>query len=265
VPVSDTKVKVRGATDGYYSLACPRVGEFIVEASHPRHAASFSEPFAIEKGSGVTGVNVHMSAGGVLTGRVVDVDGDPIAGARVTSHHTDYVDDPFWRSLGDSYPSAAARKEARTDRSGTYELTSLTAETYQLHIDHPDYAAVTIRELVVADGVTQEVSDTALRAGASVTGTVFGPAGTGLAGALVQVVLDTQATGDNFGSFHKARTNVEGRYSFQHLPPGQYKLSVQRQGAADNPFVGMTDQKATRKSIHMVDGRSYTQDFTLSN
>ena len=265
VPVSETKVKVRGASDGAYTLACPRVGEFVVEASHPRHAASFSETFAVEKGGGITGVNVHMTAGGALTGRVVDAQGAPISGARVTSHHTDYVDDPFWRSLGDSYPSAAARKEARTDQSGTYELTSLTPEIYQLHVAHPDYAAVTIRELAVVDGATQEVGDIVLQEGASVTGTVFGPAGTGLAGALVQAVLDTEASGDNFGAFHKARTNVEGRYTFQHLPPGQYMLSVQRQGAADNPFVGMTDQKATRKSIHVIDGRSYTQDFTLSN
>lgn len=265
VAVSDTRQKVRRSTDGAFTLACPRVGEFLVEATHPRYAASFSERFTVDKGGTLSGVVVRMTGGGGLSGRLVNSEGDPIAGALVKSHHTDYVDDPFWRSLGDAYPSAAARKETRTNAEGEYTLEGLTAESYQLTFSHPEYASATVRELEVTEGNTVPVPDTILARGASITGTVFGPAGAGLPGALVQVVLDTQVTGSEFGAFYKARTNAEGRYAFHHLPPGQYKVSVQRQGASDNPFVGMTDSKATRRSIQLVDGKPYTQDFTLSN
>jgi len=265
VAVTDTRENVRRSADGAFTLACPRVGEFLVEATHPRFAASFSERFSIEKGGSMSGVIVRMTGGGALTGRLVNTEGDPVSGAVVKSHHTDYVDDPFWRSLGDSYPSAAARKDTRTNAEGEYSLEGLTPEAYQLTFTHPEYAPVTARELQVEEGRTVSVPDTILARGASIAGTVFGPAGAGLPGALVQVVLDTQTTGSEFGAFYKARTNAEGRYAFHHLPPGQYKVSVQRQGAADNPFVGMTDSKATRRSIHLVDGKPYTQDFTLSN
>ena len=157
------------------------------------------------------------------------------------------------------------RTEARTDSEGLFELKGLTAEVYQLNITHNGHAPRTLRGLEVADGSTTELPDTALQVGATVSGTVFGPAGAGLAGALVQVVLDTQVTQSEYGAFHKARTNSEGHYTFKHLPASHYTVSVQRQGATDNPFVGMSDQKATRKSIRVVDGQSYTQDFTLSN
>ncbi len=264
-PVPNTRVKVRGVEGGEYAIACPRAGTFFVEANHPRYAASFSEPFTVEEAEGVSGIVVRMTHGGSLTGRVIDGDGSPVAGALVKTHHTDYVDDPFWRSLGDQYPSAAARKETRTDSDGSYELEGLTAETYQLHIDHPDHAPTTLRSLIVEDGMSRKVPDTILLGGASVTGMIYGPSGAGLPGALVQITLDAQATGDPHGAFYKVRTNAEGRYSFKHLPPGQYRISVHRQAGADNPFVGMADQKASRRSLSLANGRSFTQDFTLKN
>jgi protocatechuate 3,4-dioxygenase beta subunit len=264
-PVPDTKVEVEANAGGAFRIACSRKGQFIVEATHPRFAASFSEPFFVEEGSNVTGLMVRMTSGGTLFGVVLDGQGNPLAGARVKTHHTDYVDDPFWRSLGDAYPSAAARKQVRTDSSGNFELTELTAETYQLHIDHPDYAETTLRDLAVEEGARVKVGPVRLKQGASISGTVYGPAGTGMPGTRVQVQLDAQVSGDRYGAFYTARSNAEGRYSFHHLPPGLYKISVQRQGRSDNPFVGMTDQKATRRPVTLADGESYTQDFTLSN
>ncbi len=265
VPVPATKTEVEGSADGSFSLPCPRAGEFRVEALHPGFAATVSEPFSVEKGNGVSGVVVRMGSGGTLKGVVRDANGAPIGGASVQTHHTDYVDEPFYRSLGEGYPSAATRASGRTDAEGAFRMTHLTPETYQITVTHPDYAPLTLRGLVVTEGSEVEVPPLTLSAGATLSGTVFGPAGSGLAGALVQISLDTEATGAEFGAFYKTRANAEGRYSFQHLPPGQYKLSVQRQTSPDNPFVGMGDMNASRRSILLADGRSYTQDFTLSN
>ena len=265
MPVMSTDTQVSEAQDGAFTLSSPRVGEFVAEATHPRHAASFSEPFLLEEGGSVQGVVIRMTGGGTITGRVVDPSGDPVPGALVKTHHTEYVDDPFWRSLGDAYPSAAARKQVRSDDDGWFQIAGLTPEVYQLSIDHPDHAPITLRSIEVTDGQETKVDRTTLTPGAAVSGTVYGPAGTGLAGAVVQITLDAQASRSDYGAFYKTRSNSEGRYTFTHLPPGHYKISVSRQGAADNPFVGMTDEKATRKPLTLVDGQDHSRDFTLSN
>ena len=265
MPVMDTDKKVTESKDGSFVLSSPRVGQFMAEATHPRYAASFSEPFQLEEGGEAQGVIIRMTDGGTISGRVVDPSGDPISGALVKTHHTEYVNDPFWRSLGDAYPSAAARKQIRTDADGWYQLTGLTAEVYQLSMDHPDHAPLTIRGIEVEDDREVKVDRTTLTPGASVSGTVYGPSGAGLAGAVVQITLDAQASRSDYGAFYKTRSNSQGRYTFTHLPPGHYKISVSRQGAADNPFVGMTDEKATRKPLTLVDGQDHSRDFTLSN
>jgi protocatechuate 3,4-dioxygenase beta subunit len=257
----DTAKKVRGSKDGAFILSCPMHGTFVVEAKDKKHAPSFSEPFQIVYGQELTGVVVQLSEGGILRGRVVDAKGQGIGGARVKSHDTEYSDDPFWRSLP-AFPSQATVKEVRTNASGDFEFSGLSAATYQVDVRHARFAQTIKTGIVVVDGDMVELPEIQLAAGATISGTVHGPSGAGLSGAMVQLQLEGGA--GNFAVNLTTRTDGQGRYTFNHVPAGSYHIHAQRRGN-DNPFQGSSDLQKTRKRISVSEGDSYVQEFNISN
>ncbi len=265
VSVPRTRQVIKNSEDGAFEVACPRENDYVVEAMAAPYAACQSERFHIAKGQKLTGIVVRMNAGGTIKGRVIASDGSPVGGARVKTHHTDFVDDPFWNSLGDAYPSAATKTEVRTKADGTFVIEELTPETYQVDVRHSDYANLVVRGIVVTENSTAETGDIRLSVGAKVSGTVYGPDGQGLAGALIQLTLNAQESGDIYGSHDQVRTNAEGRYIFNHIPAGPYEIFVQRQGGGSNPFEGLSDSTQTRRSITLVEGQEYVEDFSFSN
>ncbi len=257
----DTLTRVKGSSNGSFSLSCPNHGEYVVEAQAKGHAPSFSEAFEIVYGQELTGIVVQLKAGGILRGRVVDANGKGIAGARIKSHDTEYSDDPFWRSLP-AFPSQATEMEVRSSASGDFELSGLAAATYQIDVRHAKYAQTIRTKIVVTDGELVEIPDVQLASGATVQGAVYGPSGKGLAGAMVQLQLEASA--DDFAVNLSSRTDSQGRYTFEHVPPGSYNIHAQRR-SNDNPFQGSLDLKKTQTRMSLSEGESYVQDFNISN
>ena len=50
IPVPRQKFKVTGSEDGAYLLSCPNKGDYVVEASNPRFAPSFSVKLSVGDG-----------------------------------------------------------------------------------------------------------------------------------------------------------------------------------------------------------------------
>jgi protocatechuate 3,4-dioxygenase beta subunit len=257
----DTAKKVRNSKDGSFALSCPQHGTFVVEAKDSKHAPSFSEPFEIVYGQELTGVVVQLSEGGILRGRVVNAKGEGIGGARIKTHDTEYSDDPFWRSLP-AFPSEATEKEVRTNASGDFEITGLSAATYQVDVRHEKYAQTIKTGVIVVNGDMKELPEIQLAAGATISGTVHGPSGAGLSGAMVQLQLEGGA--EDFQVNLTTRTDGQGRYTFNHVPSGSYHIHAQRRGS-DNPFQGSLDLQKTKKRISVSEGDSYVQEFNISN
>ena len=257
----DTAKHVKGAKDGAFVLSCPNRGTFVVEAKDDKHAPSFSEPFEIVYGQEITGIVVQLSEGGILRGRVVDAKGQGIPGARIKTHDTEYSDDPFWRSLP-AFPSEATEKEVRTNASGDFEIAGLSAATYQVDVRHAKFAQTIKTGVVVVEGDMVELPEIQLAAGATISGTVHGPSGAGLSGAMVQLQLEGGA--DEVQVNLTTRTDGEGRYTFSHVPAGSYHIHAQRRGS-DNPFQGSLDLQKTKKRISVSEGDSYVQEFNISN
>ncbi len=257
----DTAKNVKDSKDGSFALSCPNHGTFVVEAKDDKHAPSFSEPFEIVYGQELTGVVVQLSEGGILRGRVVDATGQGIRGARIKTHDTEYSDDPFWRSLP-AFPSEATEKEVRTNASGDFEITGLSAATYQVDVRHAKFAQTIKTGVVVVDGDMVELPEIQLAAGATISGTVHGPSGAGLSGAMVQLQLEGGA--EDVQVNLTTRTDAQGRYTFNHVPSGSYHIHAQRRGA-DNPFQGSLDLQKTKKRISVSEGDSYVQEFNISN
>lgn len=261
MPLSDTRRKVRDAADGSFTLPCPNHGEFVVEARADGYAPCFSERFNIVYGQELTGVVVQMTQGGTIRGRIVDARGEPVPNARIKTHDTEYVDDPFWRSVGE-FPSQATVAETRSGETGDFEVAGLSPATYQIDVRHAEYAQLVLRDVVVQEAQVEDVGDVRVSQGASIGGTVVGPAGKGLPGALVQLQLEASAT--EYGAMYSTRTDAQGGYEFRHVPPGSYDIYAQRQGGS-SPFEGSLDVKKTKRKIAVTEGQSYTQDFNIVN
>jgi hypothetical protein len=257
----DTAKKVKDSKDGSFALSCPNHGTFVVEAKDKTHAPSFSEPFEIVYGQELTGIVVQLNEGGILRGRVVDATGQGIRGARIKTHDTEYSDDPFWRSLP-AFPSEATEKEVRTNASGDFEITGLSAATYQVDVRHAKFAQTIKTGVVVVNGDMVELPEIQLAAGATISGTVHGPSGAGLSGAMVQLQLEGGAQDAQVNL--TTRTDAQGRYTFNHVPSGSYHIHAQRRGT-DNPFQGSLDLQKTKKRISVSEGDSYVQEFNISN
>lgn len=259
IALRETSLAIKNAVNGEFELACPNQGEYLVEVQRSPYAPTFSDRFSITNGGEVTGLVIRMTSGGAIVGRVVDWQGNPVAGARLQTHDSEYVDDPFFRSLG-QYPSAATEATSKTNADGTFRIEGLTPETYQVDVRHKDHAQLIHQNVEVREGAPTNVGDLKLSAGAVVEGTVVGPGGQPLAGATVQL----RGAGDEPHNY-PARTDTDGNYRVEHVAPGSYLIYAQRTGDPNNPFLGATDMKKTQRNLIVSEGQTYNADFAITN
>ena len=261
IPVRNQRFKITDSEDGAYLVSCPRPGEYEVEAINPEFAPSFSELVMVERNSRQT-ADITMKMGGLIRGKLVDKDG-PVAGARVNSYHTDFVpNDPFFEGI--EFPGSATKAATVSAEDGTFELRLLNPATYQVHVLSGDHAAFTERQVVVIEGQEKDLGNLNLSQGGKLVGQVTDASGAGLSGVVVALNFDAAAVGRQFGANYSGRTDANGNYTFDNLPPGPYQVYAQRR-VGNDVLSNVEDINATRRSTNIVDGGSTTENFTLND
>lgn len=263
MPVNATPTKSKGK-DAAFSIFAPQPGNYVVEAASDDYATCFSEPFSIGKGQSVNDIVVRLTRGGKITGRVVDAQGKGIGGVLIETHDNDWTDDQFMKALGDMYPTNATTRQVRSKNNGEFVIANLTPSSYLLQITHNNYSKTTRRDLRVVETQECQTGDIKLASGAEVTGSVYGPSGAPLAGAVVSLTM--QPLVNEFPEHYNAKTNAKGVYRFKHVKPGSYSIKAMRTAEAGaDPLSGLSDMKNTSRPIKISEGESYTGiDFTLS-
>ena len=260
IPVPRQRFKVTGSEDGAYLLSCPNKGDYVVEASNPLFAPSFSVQVTIGDGERLENINITMTAGGVIRGRIVDAKG-PVAGARVGTYHTDFVvGDPFFAAM--KFPGDATESEVVSAADGSFEVPTLSPCEYQIHIISNAHAPLTRRRIQITEGGEVDLGDVTLSSGGQLVGTVTGPDGASMSGVVIVLVLDAQAVGDKYGANYSARTGSDGTYEFKALPPGPYQVYAQRRQGGD-VLSNVDDVQKTRRQVAVADGGTTTEDFQL--
>lgn len=236
--VPERQVHLGPAADSY-ELGDVPAGLFVVEVTADGLAKTFSREIDHRRDPTRPppprwhDVDVVMSPGALLRGRVLAEDGTPLVGALVATERSGVdPDSPLHAVLGKTLPERVTLTSARTDAFGEFLLPQLANGNYQLQVAHPEACRELVRDIALADGEERTLPPIRLQRGAEITGraTVGGqPAGQ------IKVVLTRAATNGQRGGL-RLETVTDSRGAFRlpaRVPPGEYVLRGAVVGAAE--------------------------------
>ncbi|MBI5489200.1 MAG: carboxypeptidase regulatory-like domain-containing protein [Deltaproteobacteria bacterium] len=158
-----------------------------------------------------------------------------------------------------------ARGLAESEADGAFVIEGIGDGAYELHASHADYR-MAVGRVVVAGGVAGGPVELRLERGLSVSGTVVGPDGRPVAGALIDVRAADGEFVEGAGGFAGRMTDASGRFEFSELGRGEFRMRAFAPNLAPSAFVtvAVTDEGATvdfrltaggRLAVRVVDVR----------
>ena len=178
-------------------------------------------------------VQLVVSDGGFVTGRIVDEAGRPLAG-RVRA---EVFDD---RGLP-SFVSDLLASDAKAD--GFFALGPLPPGTLGLGVSAPQRASRRVEASLPAPGRTVDLGDVALEAGLAIRGRVADREGAGIAGASVRALGLAGARGRA-----EATADADGAFVAGGLKPGPYEVRATAPGYA----TALAKTEAGGEALEMV-------------
>ena len=245
------KWEIRELPAGRFSLFVSRAGYLQAQYGQKRFGEP-GRPIEIGDGEALENIDVTLTHNGVITGRVYDEAGEPLAGATVMP-----LQMRFFNGRRRLVPT---RGTAATDDSGQYRLGGLEPGDYYVfatsretwETEPPDPKTMGFMPTMYPSAISMsEAQRVRVRAGQEVTaidiplvpgrasmvsGTAVNSQGMPLVGETVN--LNIEIRGENFASFSggaSAKVNPDGTFVFRNVAPGEYHLLV-RQTPTDRPM-----------------------------
>ena len=238
---------------GRFSLSFTRAGYLPVNYGQ-RGYGEPGAPIELAAGAAAEKIDAVMVRGGVVTGRVSDETGEPIAGVQIWP-----MQQQFFRGQRQLVPVAIGTGHIQTDDTGQYRVASLPPGEYviaarirdtwmsdekepQMLSYAPTYFPGTAkpaeaRRVKVVAGQEATAIDVALvtlRA-AKVSGTAVSSTGALFSGGSVSVTQEiTGPSGGTMSIVGSARIDPDGAFVLRDLPPGDYTFRAVN-GGGDGP------------------------------
>lgn len=213
------------SADGSFLLNDLDPDNYRLEVSSANFARGVSEKFRVEREDIKEGVNIFLTGGGYLTGKIVDEGGEPIKGVRVTLRFNQNPDDMLFffegshtdpEAMGDSGTRAVSKSD------GSFIKKHITPGTYQVHFKRKGFTERTINDITVFEGedAATDMGEVELYRGGGVSGKTLAANGSVLPGAVV--VLSSE----NGYRTRQMVSDKDGYFEFKNLPPGKYSATV---------------------------------------
>lgn len=260
---TETNIKEKFANaDGSFQLSVPSDGTYLVEGRAKDFAPSFSQPFRIQDSGDFDGVTVNLTIGGVVTGTVFSSSGDPVAGAIVSTHSNDYMNDEFDRFLGSMNATSV---KVRTNEEGKFRIQGLRPDTYQIRVKSSGHVEFIKQDIAVRENSPNDVGALRLSAGGTVRGLVFDPRRN--AATAIHVTLTSDVRGRNeLPRTYKAKTDSTGAFVFPNVAAGPYLISAQDPNAGLDGDFGALIQDPKRNMARRIvvnEGQEVKYDLKL--
>lgn len=200
-------------------------GRYALLARADGYAQAYSREFEIARGRETEPLEIGLSRGGRLVGRLVDGKTENgVSGATITTLDGDFEDSPFVEIFRPYLVTNVSAASTRSSGDGSYVLDHLMPGNYQLEIEHDAYTKRFVEGLLVEEGKATTVPEAPMFRGATVHGTVRYSGGTPVA----QAVVSVNRVDRGKPSIHRETTAyVTGAFRFACLPPGTYRLRFQ--------------------------------------
>jgi protocatechuate 3,4-dioxygenase beta subunit len=190
---------------------------YSVTASHPDYASSSLKGIAVGQKETVDGVDIKLSRGGALRGRVLDEKGTGIAGADISVTSEKEGDQGGNLYFGGSGGSG----RATSDADGYYALKRIEPGVYSIRAKAKDLMTGTRDKIEVKEEGTAEGVDIVLGAGETLAGRVVDAEGNAVAGADINLYAEDSK---------QARTDPDGQFRVSGLRAGQVSLNLSKSG-----------------------------------
>lgn len=230
----------RSGADGRYRLLGLPPGRYRVKADEPRHVPYERDDLRVEAGATTT-VDLPLTLGATLSGRVVDEHGAPVAGASGRLARGG-------RSRAERIPFRRDAEDAafRTGPDGTFKAERLApGGDQQLVVAHPEFERCVLPGLTLPAGGAKTGLTVVLRRGLELTGVVVDAEGRPVTGAEIEVRPSASERTGRGGGFlielggrrnadaSQASSGADGRFRVAGLSPGAYSVHARRGGYAD--------------------------------
>jgi protocatechuate 3,4-dioxygenase beta subunit len=241
--------------DGRYELTTLPAGRYTISATRAgflplrygqRRPRELGRVVDLADGQAVERIDFALPKMSVISGRVTDEEGEPIAGVNVHAMRSAYFDGRRqWVRVSES--------NLRTDDAGEYRITGLVPGTYIVEarsrdewtIDAggheqtmgyaPTYFPGTTSmsdagRVTVALGREAASNDFSLQVGRAVTVSGTALTSQGKPFRSVNLRLEVRSEGGGmFGTAGDVRTDADGRFTFRNVAPGDYILNATEQ------------------------------------
>jgi hypothetical protein len=174
-----------------------------------------------------TAVEVVLTRGTTVVGRLVGDGGEPVAGGEVSLQREADTSAGLARTL-------QAPLRAAADAEGRFALHRLTAGRYRLTVRAPGRSTAIDLPVEIPEGVAEvDLGTLSLAAGAALEGRVVDDSDRPVAGA--RIVASNRA-----GALPAVESGADGGFRVPDLEPGQAALRVQKDGFVEVTLSGLT-------------------------
>lgn len=239
---------------GHFVLGDLDPGDYVVEARADDLADTRSDPFTVGRGPVASAqIRIVMSAGGTLTGTVVDADGHQVAGAQVMLNPNNYIDSNISKIFSMISPTDERERSAETGADGGFVFEHVTPGVYQVRGDHPDFAASSLNDVQIFEDAAHHNAPLKLTLprGAVIAGRALDDTGP-MSFCKVQINQKDSTYMD------AGTTDKDGHFRFRNLAQGEYQLTVMPEkvgGEPIHPFMRLVYAKNSQKDIYVGEGQ----------
>ena len=228
-------------------------GSYRLLATADGYTPTYSTGFSVQR-TLIPGIDIHMQKGGKLSGSVLNaVTGEPVAGAQIILHGKDWKEENSYGLFGGvgPDPNNIPGKKTATRKSGTFRFDNAYPGELQVEATHPSFLSSTVY-VDCQNGGDLDVGVFRLSPGGVIAGSGSNGSGEPLAGGTAYLTLETQ---NGFGYFSKnVRLDAQGRFRFEGLKSGTYKISVA--SASNGALLFMSEAGASTKSVYVSPGET---------
>jgi len=197
---------------GDFSVETVGPGIYQVQAAADGYAPVWSQEISTDS---TDPIELSLTSGGTVAGRVIDAAGRPITGAKVIPLS---IAGGMMSSTKDTFTSEDGAVETV---NGQFKLQNLPAGDETLKVTHPDYTASIVENVRVVEGAATEPVEVALLQGGTVEGYVYNDKGMPVANEALRF-QDSAGYGgsddEEAGRLGAAVTDSNGFYRVLHLP-----------------------------------------------